>query len=166
MKDGIQKLETVSSQPVKGIRQHYLKYDNPHTTRIQEDAGLSYDSTLGFAEQTGFRNSYTHPFRLYDFDRQRPFGIWQIPLLVMDVTLTGYMGIPVREIPETVQPVLEEVKKFGGVLGMLWHNCQLDDEASPGINEMYVRLLTGILEAGFISRNGLELIEDFKSSGA
>ena len=50
-------------RPVEGIRQHFLKYNNPLTPRIHEKAGLLYDATLGFAEQIGFRNSYAGPFQ-------------------------------------------------------------------------------------------------------
>lgn len=165
MKAGLQRLGAVTQQDIRGVRQHYLKYNNPVSTRIHEEAGIHYDSTLGFAEHIGFRNSYAHPFKLYDFDKQRASGIWEIPLLVMDVTLTGYMGSSLHEIPSAVQAVLEEVEKFGGVFSLLWHNCNLDEEELPGINKMYSQLLRNIVDAGFVSRSGREVIEGIKSSG-
>lgn len=164
MKAGLQRLNAVSTQTIRGVRQHYLKYNNPITSRIQKKAGLFYDSTLGFAEHIGFRNSYAHPFKLYDFDKQRPVDIWEIPLLVMDVTFTGYMGTPINEIPTAIIRVLEEVLKFGGVFSMLWHNCNLDEEEFPGINKMYAELLRNIVDSGFVPRTGLEVLEGFKSS--
>ena len=165
MLGGLKRLNAVTRHPVSGIRQHYLKYSNPQSTRIHEKAGFSYDATLGFAEQAGFRNSFAHPFRLYDFERERPFSVWQIPLLAMDVSLMAYMGIPMEKIPAAIDPLLAEVKKFHGIFSLLWHNCNLDEEEFPGINRTYIQLLESILDSGFIPANGRDVLEPFKSSG-
>ena len=133
----IHRINAVSEHPVQGIRQHYLRYSFPETTRIQEERGLVYDASLGFAEQVGFRHSFTHPFRLYDFERQRSFGIWQLPLQVMEVSLLGYMGVEPEQVPGMVRSLAGEVRKFNGILSILWHNSNLDEEVVPGINRVY-----------------------------
>ena len=164
MNTGLQKLRAVTKYPIRGNRQHYLKYNNPVTCRILEDAEITYDATLGFAEQIGFRNSFTFPFKLYDFDKQRSFNTWHFPLLVMDVSLTGYSSTPINEIPEIIEPLLDEVKKFRGVFSLLWHNCHLDEEELPGINEIYRQLLAKIVDSGFTSLSGWEVVERIRSS--
>jgi peptidoglycan/xylan/chitin deacetylase (PgdA/CDA1 family) len=165
MATGIQRLNAICDTPVKGIRQHYLRYSCPATARIQADAGLEYDATMGFAEQAGFRNSYAFPFRLYDFENDRPLDIWQIPLHVMDVTLLGYMGIPLAAVIDTIRPLLQEVIRFSGVFSLLWHNCNLDEEEFPGINVLYRELLSEIMGSGFRSLTGSQVIKAFISSG-
>jgi hypothetical protein len=159
MAKGIQRLNAVCDTPVSGIRQHFLKYSIPATGRIQADSALAYDATLGFAEQIGFRNNYAYPFRLYDFDRHAPMDIWQIPLNVMDVTLLGYMKIPVPEIIGSVRPLLREVSRFKGVFSLLWHNCSLDEEEYPGINAVYRSLLEEIMGSGYRSLTGDQVIK-------
>ncbi len=72
MHTSLNRLNAVCSKSVAGIRQHFLKYKLPITGKIQLAAGLDYDATLGFAEQPGFRNSYVYPFKLYDFEEQKP----------------------------------------------------------------------------------------------
>jgi hypothetical protein len=156
----------VFGKPVTGIRQHFLKFSNPLTPRIQSATDLVYDSSLGFAEQIGFRNSYAYPFRLYDFENQKPMNLWHLPLNVMEVTLMGYMRIPIVSIPETIRPVLNEVSKFKGVFSLLWHNCRLDEELMPGVNETYQLLLQEIMQSGFVSLTGREAVEEFISGGA
>ena len=160
-KKSLERLNGVCDQPVAGIRQHYLRYNNPVTSRIQEDSGLKYDATLGFAEHTGFRNSYAYPFRLYDFDNNRPLRIWQVPLNVMDVTMLGYMGVAVEDVPEAIRTVLEEVIRFRGVFSLLWHNCNLDEEEFPGINAVYSDLLKQIAGSGFKSLTGEQIIGEY-----
>jgi peptidoglycan/xylan/chitin deacetylase (PgdA/CDA1 family) len=166
MSGGISRLKEVYKGPVTGIRQHYLKYSNPVTTQIQSNAGLEYDASLGFAEQIGFRNSYALPFKLYDFDKEQAFDIWQIPLIVMDVSLLGYMKIPVEEIPEIIRPMLREAKRFGALLAMLWHNCNLDHEEFPGVYEMYQKLLKEVMESGCSSLSGSQIIHTLRSGDA
>jgi len=166
LKKEILELNMVSGLPVAGIRQHYLKYCHPHTSRIQSATDLIYDSSLGFAEQIGFRNSYAYPFRLFDFENQRPIDIWQLPLNVMEVSLIGYMNIEIASIPETIRPVLHEVLKFKGVFSLLWHNCRLDEESMPGVHETYNLLLREILNSGCIPLTGRMALDRFISGGA
>lgn len=163
MSGGISRLNDICDKPVTGIRQHYLKYSNPVTPQIQANSGLQYDATLGFAEQIGFRNSYALPFRLYDFDNSQPFDLWQIPLNAMDVTLLGYMNIPVEEIPEVIRPILREATRFGALFTMLWHNCNLDNEEFPGINGVYQKVLKEVMDSGFSSMTGSQIIKTLRS---
>jgi len=165
LKRSLRRLNDLCETPVVGIRQHFLRYNNPLTPRIQSHSELLYDATLGFAEQPGFRNSYTYPFRLYDFDRKAPMDIWQLPLIAMDATLLEYMGCTAESIPEIMKPLLAEVTRFNGVFSMLWHNCRLDETAYPGINAAYKKLLTEIRQWGYLSLTGKQVIDSFQPAG-
>ena len=48
---------------IRGNRFHFLLYDPKVTPGILENSGLLYDSSLGFAEAYGFRNSFCMPFK-------------------------------------------------------------------------------------------------------
>ncbi|MFO7940125.1 MAG: hypothetical protein R6U66_10285, partial [Bacteroidales bacterium] len=72
-------LSKVSPQTISGIRQHRLMYQLPVTPSLHQHAGLRYDASLGFAEHEGFRNSYCHPFKLYNFEKEEPYEVWQFP---------------------------------------------------------------------------------------
>jgi len=127
-----------------GIRQHRLLYNLPKTTIIHEKAGLMYDTTVGFAEHEGFRNSYCLPFKLYDFKNDRPIHVWEIPLNVMDVTLFHYRGLNNNTALAAINQVIEEVAKFNGVFTLLWHNDFFDEERYPMIKDFYENLLLEI----------------------
>jgi hypothetical protein len=166
MKSSVRSLNGSLGSPVKGIRQHFLKFNNPLTPNIQVQAGFDYDATLGFAEQTGFRNSYAYPFRLFDFENSKAMDIWQLPLNVMDATFFEYLVVPLASIPEATQAILDEVIRFNGVFSLLWHNCRLDEEWMPGVNAVYQSLIAEIMQSGFISLTGHQVIEKFRSYGA
>lgn len=163
MEEGVKRLNLVTASPVSGIRQHFLKYNIRKTPRLQIKAGITYDTTLGFAEGIGFRNSYAFPFRLYDFKEQGSMDIWQIPLHVMDTTLLEYMAVPAESILETVQPVLNEVSRFNGVFSLLWHNSSLDEEEYRGAEAGYWQLLNHIMDSGFVSCTGARMVSRWKT---
>lgn len=162
LKQSLTRLSHLSSQEIKGIRQHFLMYKNPTTTSIQENAGLEYDATLGFAEHIGYRNSYCHPFKLYDFENDKMRDIWQIPLNVMEVSLLGYMKVPISNFWQHIQPLVDETIKFKGVFSMLWHNCQLDEHLYPGMNNIYIGILKNIGQKELISKTGKQIIDSYK----
>lgn len=118
---------------VTGNRFHYLRFDPALSVSILEANGLGYDSSLGFAEHFGFRNSYCHPFRMFDFQHQRRSEVWQLPLNVMDVTLhhPNYLQLLPEQVLPALTPMLAEIKKFRGVFTLLWHNENLSAYGLP-----------------------------------
>ena len=151
-------LERHSPQEVRGIRQHRLLFNRDITHALQEEAGLQYDTTVGFAEHEGFRNSYCLPFRPYDHQKERMMGIWEIPLAMMDVTMFGYRRLNFGEIMETTTRLLNEVTRFHGVFTLLWHNGQGDEFLIPGIRSFYRSLLAMITERRPESLLGNEIL--------
>ena len=114
-----------------GNRFHYLRWEPRQTPTVLGAlalAGLRYDSTLGFAEHFGFRNSYCLPFYPYNFATGGTHEFLEIPLNVMDVTLhhPNYMQLWPAEILPALRPMFVEIEKFGGVAGILWHNDHFD----------------------------------------
>ena len=53
--------------PCSGIRFHYLSWEPRITPTLLSMNNFTYDSTLGFAEHFGFRNSYCLPFHPFNF---------------------------------------------------------------------------------------------------
>ena len=133
--------KSVTSQNSVGIRQHRLMWYHPMTARNHNFAGITYDSTLGFADHEGFRNSYCHPFKIFDFENNSVLPYWEIPLNVMDITLLHYRRYSFSSIKESVIGIIQEIKKFNGVFTILWHNSSLHEDAIPGITKLYTELI-------------------------
>ncbi|MDB4334820.1 polysaccharide deacetylase family protein [bacterium] len=129
-----------------GVRQHYLRFDHPNTFKYQQQAGIKYDTSLSFAEHEGFRNSYCAPFYPYDFENDCMIDIVEVPLIVMEVTWLNYRELTKDEIFESLNKLLSEVKKFGGVFTLLWHNCRLEEVERPGVNQLYSDILEEIIK--------------------
>jgi hypothetical protein len=105
-----------------GGRQHFLRWANPDTWRNWEAAGLSYDSTLAYPETVGFRTGTCHPYRVFDLLHRRPLRLREMPLHVMDVALLSPSATTPDVARATVLEIAAQCRRYGGCLGILWHN--------------------------------------------
>jgi hypothetical protein len=128
--------EVLGNRPLGG-RQHYLRW-SPETWIHWETSGLSYDSTVGYADRIGFRAGTCVPYHPWLFALNRPAELLEIPLLVMDGTLVVYMKLGEEESIRQVQDLLNRCRAVGGVFTLVWHNNHLLD---PKYRSLYIRLL-------------------------
>jgi hypothetical protein len=117
-----QRVESAINTSIKHNRQHYLRFDIENTFEVLEKANISYDTSLGYAEAEGFRCGTCHPYHPFDFKNDKPFKIWEKPLIVMDVTLSGYQKYNEIEALASMQQLYERCKVVEGDFVLLWHN--------------------------------------------
>ncbi|MBK0403783.1 polysaccharide deacetylase family protein [Adhaeribacter sp. BT258] len=148
---------------VSGNRFHYLCFDPEKTPQNLAQAGINYDSTLGFAEHFGFRNAYCFPFRPFDFSSLKPYPFLEVPLNLMDATLwhPNYLQIPPEKVAETIKPMLLEIKKFGGVLGLLWHNENFSELNTKNGLRAFENIMHELLQLETQFKTGAQLYHDF-----
>lgn len=117
-REELARIAKATRQAEIGIRMHWLLQDR-NTFRVLEQAGYSYDSTLGYNETIGYRNATTQAFR--------PDGaqtLLELPLHIQD----GALFYPQRlnllepEARKRCAELIHNAKKFGGVLTILWHD--------------------------------------------
>ncbi len=108
-----------------GGRQHYLQWANPTTWRAWDDAGLSYDCSLAYAETVGFRTGTCHEFPVFDVTAREVLGLRERPFQVMDAALFHYMALSEAAAADAVLGVARECRRYQGSLGILWHNDEL-----------------------------------------
>ena len=106
-----------------GGRQHYLRFENPTTWQAWADAGLAYDSTVGFAEAPGFRCGVCYPYTVFNLSTRRALPLVERPLIVMDKTIIE--DLAEEEAVSAVSELRERCRRYGGELQLLWHNARL-----------------------------------------
>jgi hypothetical protein len=114
-----------------GSRQHYLRWSTPETARHLEAAGIAYDTTLGYAEQPGFRCGTSHEFQMFDIEKQEASKLRQRPLIVMEASVLSpkYMNRDYSEDTfEYMKSIKDECFNYGGNFTLLWHNSSLKTE--------------------------------------
>jgi hypothetical protein len=129
-----------------GGRQHFLRWANPDTWRNWEAAGLSYDSTLAFSEAVGFRTGTSRPYRVFDLRARRPLRLVERPFQVMDVTLLSSMALSLEAARAAVMDIAAQCRRYGGCLGILWHNNTLLRSARE--QRWYASLIADACAAG------------------
>ena len=108
-----------------GVRQHFLRFENPQTWRNHAAAGFQYDSTLAFADHVGFRAGTSHEFQVFDLEVRRPLAVRERPLVVMDATLLGYMGLDLDAASDRAIEVVGACRRHGGQATICYHNSTL-----------------------------------------
>ncbi len=143
----------------RGNRFHYLCWGPARTPGALAEAGVGYDSTLGFAEHYGFRHSYCRPFFPFDFERGRAAGFLEIPLNVMDATLhhPKYLRLAPNELLPALAPMLAEIEKFGGVATVLWHNQNFDPANAANGPRQFHEIMGWLHGHGAAFRTGSEI---------
>lgn len=112
-------------QPRWGGRQHFLRWEAPTTWQNWEDAGLDYDSTLGFSDRAGFRCGVCYDFPVFNLHTRERLNLREHPLIAMEVTLTGYMGLSWEAAADAIVDLNETCRRYDGEFTLLWHNNNL-----------------------------------------
>ena len=125
-----------------GGRQHYLRWNAPVTWRSYAEAGLDYDATLSYADHAGFRCGTCHPFTVFDVEQNKPLGLTEYPLIVMECSVldSRYMNLPRAEALDYMLKLKEKCRKYNGNFCILWHNTRFVEAEEV---ELYRQVLEG-----------------------
>jgi len=148
---------------VKANRYHFLKFNIPAAYDAIEEAGIKIDTSLGFAEHYGYRNSYGLPFCPYNMKEDRPYDFIEVPLHIMDGTFIHYMELAQSEVFEEVKKWIYEVKEHT-LFTVLWHNNELTDYSYAEMSKCYDSILEYIKDEGINSVSQDELINNYLSN--
>ena len=139
-------LEKAVGHEIVSIRQHYLHYDIRNTPRAHAEAGLKYDSTLGFNDNVGFRFGTCYPWHLYDLKSHKQLPILEVPLIIQDVAmLNPFKGLRIdaRTAFHYIVQITDAVKNVGGVLTLLWHPNEITNTENWAVYSKMLRYLSG-----------------------
>ena len=129
------RLHSVLGEKTCGTRTHWLCRD-ARTTGVLDQAGFDYDSSCGYNETIGFREGTSQVFRPLEAGH-----LLEIPLHIQDVALfyPVFLDLDEESAWNRCESVMEECKRYGGVVTVLWHMRSLAPERQWG--GFYERLL-------------------------
>lgn len=108
-----------------GGRQHFLRWDTRVTPINLENAGIQYDSTLCYAENSGFRCGTSREFTMFDVINRRRLNLRQRPLILMECSVISkrYQNLGYTDKAlSTMMKLKNTALSIGGEFTMLWHN--------------------------------------------
>ncbi|NYT64541.1 hypothetical protein H0A58_00990 [Alcaligenaceae bacterium] len=113
-----------------GGRMHYLRWDHPVTLQAWNDANLSYDSTLTYADRPGFRCGTCFEYPAFNPLTNKELQLRIRPLIVMEATVIDsvYMGLSTTsEILAVFENLKNNCRQVKGCFTVLWHNSSLNN---------------------------------------
>lgn len=134
------RIEKVLNKEVVGYRNHYLRFKVPDTWELLAAAGFKYDTTLGYANSVGFRNGSCHPFTPINLNAHSRINIIEIPLIIMDSALFNSSRSYARAW-ETARQLIDTVKRYNGVMTILWHNNVFNTPYRNDWSRLYIKIL-------------------------
>ena len=126
-----------------GFRTHYLHFDYQKSFSILEQAGIQYDSTLGYWEHIGYRAGISFPFYPFNLKENRPFRVLEIPLIVMDTTLFSHLAMNLNPVSayNRLIGLLNRSAKYQSHNSILWHNTTFDNVDFPFWGDLYWKII-------------------------
>ncbi len=113
------------SQSRIGNRQHFLRWDATITPSVIGACAFAHDSSIGFAEQVGFKSGTCYDYPLYDLKTRKVTQIIERPLHVMEASLFGYMKLNHTASLQEIHKIKQACQLFDGNFNLLWHNSNL-----------------------------------------
>jgi hypothetical protein len=118
-----QQVSKISRRP-EGVRMHWL-YQDEKSPKALEEAGFSYDSTVGYNETVGYRAGTSQVFKPLQAER-----LLELPMHVMDTALfyPSYLNLSQDDARERILPFCENAARHGGVITVNWHDRSIAPE--------------------------------------
>lgn len=121
-----------------GGRMHFLRWEHPTTLQAWNQAGMTYDSTLSYADRPGFRCGTCFEYPAFDPVAGQALKLRIRPLIAMECTVMAprYMGLGTGEAAlNKFRELRRACQAVGGCFTLLWHNSQFDSKAKRTLYE-------------------------------
>lgn len=141
---GIEKerLATVLHRKTVRNRFHFLLLTLPESYNALLENEIYHDYTMGYADEPGFRAGTCTPFPFFDLESDCETQLTVHPFAAMDSTLYYYKKMTADEAENIYRGLVDEVKRVGGTISLLWHNQTLSEQFGwEGWRRMYENVI-------------------------
>jgi len=110
-----------------GGRQHYLRWSADSTWRAYDEAGLTYDSSLGYADIPGYRTGTSLEYPVFDLINRKVLNLYERPLIFMEASLLSkqYGNLDREDALNKIKDLIKATRRVQGTFTFLWHNSFL-----------------------------------------
>lgn len=120
-------LEKVFNLKITTGRQHFLRFEVPTTWQLWEDNGMTWDSSMSYADKEGFRCGICYDFNVFNVLTREKLKLLEKPLIVMEGSFSAYQkDITPKDMVSEILLLKNTVKKYDGNFVFLWHNSSFN----------------------------------------
>jgi hypothetical protein len=140
------RLASLAQQPVRGVRQHYLRLRAATTYRAMADSGFAFDSTAGFADRNGFRLGVADVLPMWSDAERSALPLDEVPFTWMDRALSKYRGEedPAAWIRDALA-LADRAREVDGLWVGIWHPNLTTALGFPGALHAYESLVAALV---------------------
>lgn len=138
-------------------RQHWLNISNLNELKRLYNAGIRFDSSLGWNGVLGVRGGFLRPYPIY---LGEDMVLWEIPMLLMDGVLFDELRLSEKDVVNKAIDILVKVRDVGGCVALNWH--ERTRVPSYGWGQAYDRILEWCKNQGFLFYSSNNVIERIK----
>jgi peptidoglycan/xylan/chitin deacetylase (PgdA/CDA1 family) len=140
-------LEQQCGVTVQGNRSHYLRFRTPDTWNDLGEAGIAYDSSIGYAELEGFRAGAATVYRPFDLRSGSALPVVELPLVAMDSCLFENRGR--RQVVDDVLALAGRLRGTNSAITLLWHVRAFAGGEFESWGTAYEEILESLASMGF-----------------
>ncbi len=139
-------LEFITNKPITISRQHYIRFELPHTFRKLIESGIQQEFSMGYGSINGFRASVASPYPWYDLENEKKTNLVLFPFCFMDANSYYEQKFTPQQAYEEIKYYHDAVKKVNGTMISIWHN-QFFSSNKPfeGWKEVYELFIKEVL---------------------
>jgi len=145
------RLQLLAGSPVSFCRQHYLRVDPKNTLFALAALGFRVDSSLGFNDRPGFRCGSCIPIRWWDFHRNSPLPLSELPFSAGDFNLHDPSAFDAERSRALLRTQAGWTMLAGGILTLLFHELYFWEGDFPGHADFFSGVLTDLEGLGLRS---------------
>ena len=135
-------LSGISPVDLRYGRQHFLQFEAPVTWQVWNDMNMSWDSTLSYHDEAGFRAGTCYPFSTFNFLTRKKLDLIERPLIIMDKPLVQYnLRSGYNKMLNHALDLLNTIKKYKGEFTFLWHNNRFNVKEWIPYQDIYRQII-------------------------
>ncbi len=121
-------------------RQHFLRFENPVTWQIYEDAGIKTDSSIGFMSDAGFRSGTCYEYPVFNILTREKLKLIERHLIIMEQALAKKYPDK-NDFNKKIIELKDTVEKYKGTFVILWHNNNFNVDEWEGYRDIYEKVV-------------------------
>jgi hypothetical protein len=120
----LREIKAITGAEEIGVRMHWLYFDENSPLTL-ENAGVNYDSTVGYNNQVGYRAGTTQVYKPLQAQR-----LLELPLHIMDTALfyPAHLHLTTEEAGRRIRGLVDNAADLGGCLTVNWHDRSIVPE--------------------------------------
>ncbi len=150
----------ILNRSVTGQRYHFLSFHQPNVWQRLEESGIKIDTSLGFSEEMGYRNSYGMPYMPYDLNEQRVYNVLEVPMQIMDRTFFN-QGLTPSQAGKRIIDWLDQNREDSVITINFHNNFFFDKLKYHGYHDIYETILRYLREENIKSMSHDQLLSAF-----